>query len=357
MSQLNSKIESNIIHFEKAKNQNENSAVSYPAIDKFIRDEATICLGDSLLLYKDWLPPTAIISDGPYGLGSFDGDPTTPDDLADFYDSHLSEWSKHAQPNTTLWFWNSEQGWANVHKLIENHGWEFRNCHIWNKGIGHIAGNANTKTLRKFPVITEVCVQYIKKVTFPVNGQNLSIKDWLRFEWQRTGLAFNQTNEACGVKNAATRKYFTKCHLWYFPPPEAFEMLAEYANKYGNPQGKPYFSLDGNKPISKKHWENMRAKFYCKTGITNVWTEPAVRGSERLKNKSKCLHMNQKPLKLLEMIIEATSDKNDVIWETFGGLCSATIAAHKLGRKSFAAEIKQDYYDIAIKRLENYDIF
>ena len=47
-----------------------------------------------------------------------------------------------------------------------NAGWEYRCCHIWDKGIAHIAGNANTKTLRKFPVVTEVCVQYVKKTFF-----------------------------------------------------------------------------------------------------------------------------------------------------------------------------------------------
>lgn len=59
--------------------------------------------------------------------------------------------------------WNTEIGWASVHKEIINQGWEFVNCHVWDKGVAHIAGNTNTKTLRKFPVVTEVCVQYVKK--------------------------------------------------------------------------------------------------------------------------------------------------------------------------------------------------
>jgi DNA modification methylase len=326
---------------EKIRHKPADSPDSHKAV-QFIRDGAAIDLGDSLKAYKRWAPPAVIISDGPYGLGSYKGDPPTPDNLSDFYAPHLSEWSRRARPYTTLWFWNSELGWANVHHLIQENGWEFRNCHIWNKGVGHVAGNSNTGTLRKFPVITEVCVQYVRKVRLPVNGASLSIKDWLRHEWRRTGLPFCRTNEACGVKNAATRKYFTKCHLWYFPPPDAFEMLQKYANQYGRPDGKPYFSIDGDKPLAKEEWKNMRAKFYCKAGITNVWSEPAVRGGERLKNKGKYLHMNQKPLSLLEMMIKASSDKDDVVWEPFGGLCSAVIAAHKLGRRAFAAEINRD---------------
>jgi len=321
------------------------------------RDAVLITLGDSLDLYGQWKTPTVIISDGPYGLGSYPGDPPTPERLAECYEPHLRYWSERSGPYTTLWFWNSELGWANVHTMIQQFGWEFRNCHIWNKGIGHIAGNCNTQTIRKFPVTTEVCVQYVRKAEFSVGDRSLTMQEWLRYEWERSGIPLTKTNEACGMKNAATRKYFTKDHLWYYPPPEAFELLQKYANKHGLKEGRPYFSIDGKQPIATMEWEKMRPKFYCPTGITNVWEEPAVRGAERIKNLSKCVHSNQKPLKLLERCIEASSDVGDVVWEPFGGLCSVAIAAHRLQRVGFSAEINADYFEIAVKRLENYDVF
>ncbi|RWX45928.1 hypothetical protein VT99_12453, partial [Candidatus Electrothrix marina] len=45
---------------------------------QFAREGAVVYLGDSLQLYKQWPSPTVIISDGPYGLGSYKGDPLTP---------------------------------------------------------------------------------------------------------------------------------------------------------------------------------------------------------------------------------------------------------------------------------------
>jgi hypothetical protein len=323
----------------------------------FRRDGCAIHSGDVVSLYPHWDRPTVIISDGAYGLGSFPGDPPTIAGLPEWYRPHVEAWSKFALPETTLWFWNSELGWATVHPLLVELGWEFRNCHIWDKGIAHIAGNANTKTLRKFPVTTEVCVQYVKKTFFEAQGMTMTMQEWLRHEWIRAGLPLWKTNDACGVKNAATRKYFTADHLWYFPPPEAFEALARYANQHGKRDGRPYFSCDGRYPLTGDEWAKMRAKFTCDAGITNVWSEPAVRGIERLKANNQCIHMNQKPLKLLEMIIRASSDEKDTVWEPFGGLCSATIAAHKLNRRSMAAECVPDFYNIAIKRLENYDVF
>lgn len=321
-----------------------------------IRDGARIDCADVATLYDTWESPVVIISDGPYGVGGFPGDPPSPEGLAVWYTPHIAAWSAKATPLTTLWFWNTEVGWANVHPILVKHGWSYRACHIWDKGIAHVAGNANSQSLRKLPVVTEVCVQYVKEASFPADGRQLSMQEWLRYEWERSGLPLSRTNEACGVRNAATRKYFTRCHLWYYPPVDAFVRLADYANRYGKPKGRPYFSLDGKKPLTGGEWAKMRAKFRCEVGVTNVWREPPVRGRERLKHRFKCLHMNQKPLRLMELIIRLSSDEGDVVWEPFGGLCSAAIASHKLGRRCLSAEVLPEFYEAAARRLETYDV-
>ena len=95
----------------------------------------------------------------------------------------------------------------------------------------------------------------------------------------------------------------------------------------------------------------MRAKFHCEIGVSNVWSLPAVRGTERIKVNGSCLHMNQKPLELLERIIRSSSDPGDVVWEPFGGLCSTAVAALRTGRKAFAAEINPKFYNAAKERL------
>lgn len=318
------------------------------------RDGATLHKGDFLEVSTVWPSPTTLIVDGPYGVASYPGDPVSHEDLAGWYRPHVAYWSSRALPETTLWFWNTEIGWASVHSLLAQNGWQYRSCHIWDKGVGHIAGNANSRTLRRFPVVTEVCVQYVRNVAVNSNGKEMGLKEWLRHEWVRSGLPLNQANSACGVKNAATRKYLTKCHLWYFPPPEAFELLAQYANRRGRPEGRPYFSLDGIHPATAEEWAKMRAKFHCDVGITNVWREPAVRGDERLKDVYKSVHMNQKPVRLLEQAIRASSDPGDVVWEPFGGLCSTAIAALNTGRRCYSAEILEEYYVAALNRLASH---
>ena len=321
----------------------------------FIRPNVHLFCGDSLELYKKWEKPTVIVSDGGYGILGFQGDTVNHLHLPEWYERHIIQWSKYAQPNTTLWFWNSEIGWASVHPILEKYGWEYINCNVWNKGLGHIAGNVNTTKIRRFPVVSELCVQYA--YNFKINNQTL--QKWLINEWKRTGLPFKRANEACGVKDVATRKYFDSGHLWYFPPAEMFEKLVNYANQYGKEDGKPYFSIDGHISLSAQEWNNMRYKFHCPHGFTNVWERSALRGKERLKSPTdgnKCAHLNQKPLDLMRLIIEASSDINDVIWEPFGGLFSASLAAVLINRISYAAEIDPAYYSLGISRFENFSL-
>ena len=305
-------------------------------------------------LYADWPSPICIISDGPYGVGGFPGDLPGVAGLAEWYRPHIQAWSARATPQTTLWFWNTELGWATVHPVLQEYGWEFRNCHIWDKGLGHIAGNANTRTLRKLPITTEVCVQYVMAPRF--NG--LTMQEWLRAEWQRTGLPLRLANEACGVRDAASRKYLTGDHNWYYPPPEAFAALADYANRHGSPEGRPYFSVDGTRPLTTQEWERQRPKFECPIGTTNVWYHPHVGGVERINGtrngmryKYKSLHGSQKPLVLINMIIRACTSPGDMVWEPFGGLCPVAVIAFRSGRAGRCAEIIPEFYDAAVNRL------
>lgn len=320
-------------------------------MESFAEGRINMFCGDVMKYYSEWETPTVIVSDGPYGVKGFPGDLASHEGLAEWYEPHIEKWSEISTPITTLWFWNTEVGWATVHPMLEKHGWSYVSCCIWDKGMSHAAGNTNTKTIRRLPVVSEVCVQYVKKPFFMADGVKMSMKEWLRYEWGRTGIPFSKTNEACGVKDAATRKYFSKCHLWYMPPADAFEKIAKYANEYGKEEGKPYFSIDGTKPIEREEWAKLRAKFHCPIGVTNVWRLPQLRNDERIKIKQKAAHLNQKPLQLIKRTIEITSDKEDVVWDPFAGLFTTAVASYQLERKCYCAEIDESVFNIGVARI------
>ena len=160
-------------------------------------------------------------------------------------------------------------------------------------------------------------------------------------------------DEACNVKNVATRKYLDQGHLWYFPPVDMFVKMVEYANLHGKADGKPYFSVDGEFPLTAGEWSKMRSTFNCPMGFTNVWNRKPLAGKERIKApkfNSKAAHLNQKPLDLMKLIIETSSEPGDVVWEPFGGLFSASLAAKELGRVSYSAEVVPAIYNLGKNR-------
>jgi site-specific DNA-methyltransferase (adenine-specific) len=86
--------------------------------------------------------------------------------------------------------------------------------------MGHIAGNSNTNRMRKFPHITEVCVQYVRDAEFTSpNDESMDMQEWVISEWDRSGLTRQDANVACGVADAASRKYLMKGNHWYYHPP------------------------------------------------------------------------------------------------------------------------------------------
>lgn len=66
------------------------------------------------------------------------------------------------------------------------------------------------------------------------------------------------------------------------------------------------------------------------------------------------LHPQQKPTFILEQLIELSSKKGDLILDCFGGSGSTAEACIKQKRKFILIEKTQEYYDVSVKRIDNY---
>jgi site-specific DNA-methyltransferase (adenine-specific) len=321
--------------------------------------------GNVLDVYEKWPSPHTIVSDGAYGVRGFDGDTADVSGLVDWYRPHLKAWDCFARPCSTLWFWNTEVGWATVHPLIESYGWKYVQTVVWDKGVAHIAGNVNGKTIRQYPVVSEICVLYQRTVTFNTPEGQLDVRKWLRYEWQRSGLPLSKANEACCVRNAATRKYLTQDWLWYWPPGEMVKKMSLYATKHGRKTDWPYFSLDGKSDVNAKDWDALRYTWNHVHGLTNVWSEGPLHGEERFRGgifksaprstattQASAFHLNQKPLEFMRRLITSTTNVDDVVWEPFGGLATASVAAMELGRHACVAEMSKKFQQAAYDRVQ-----
>lgn len=83
--------------------------------------------------------------------------------------------------------------------------------------------------------------------------------------------------------------------------------------------------------------------------MKDVWTGALT----PLKEKKFGKHPTQKPEYLLEQIILASTNKNDLILDPFVGSGTTCVVAKKMGRRYIGIDSEKEYLDIAIKRLEN----
>ncbi|WP_240624906.1 DNA-methyltransferase [Staphylococcus debuckii] len=83
--------------------------------------------------------------------------------------------------------------------------------------------------------------------------------------------------------------------------------------------------------------------------MKDVWTGNLTPQHEKVFGS----HPTQKPLYLLERIIQASSQKCDVVLDPFLGSGTTAVACKKLERNYIGIDINQDYLEIAEKRLKN----
>ena len=82
--------------------------------------------------------------------------------------------------------------------------------------------------------------------------------------------------------------------------------------------------------------------------MKDVWTTSLTKPSEKKNGK----HPTQKPLEILERIILASTNENDLILDPFCGSSTTGIAATKLNRKYVGIDNSKEYLDLSIRRYQ-----
>lgn len=82
--------------------------------------------------------------------------------------------------------------------------------------------------------------------------------------------------------------------------------------------------------------------------MKDVWESSLTKPSEKKCGK----HPTQKPENILEKIILASTDENDLILDPFNGSGTTGIVANRLNRKYIGIEKEKEYVELTIKRKE-----
>jgi len=107
----------------------------------------------------------------------------------------------------------------------------------------------------------------------------------------------------------------------------------------------PYRDENGN----AKDWFCENGQKYRYTCPSNIWTDITVPYWSMAENTE---HPTQKPEKLIERLITASSNEGDFVFDLFLGSGTTAVVAKKMNRKFSGIELDEGYCMIAQERLE-----
>lgn len=140
------------------------------------------------------------------------------------------------------------------------------------------------------------------------------------------------------------------CMIVFCEFEQQFELI-EKAKKYGLNR---YINLVFRKNFSAQVLKaNMRVVGNCEYAVLLYRDKlPKFNNNGRMvfncldyprDTKTKRIHPTQKPVELLEALIEIFTDKEDVVIDPCAGSATTLLAAAKTGRKAYGFEIKKDF--------------
>lgn len=91
-----------------------------------------------------------------------------------------------------------------------------------------------------------------------------------------------------------------------------------------------------------------------------LWNKYTINSQNIIKTKKEKsdhgLHPTQKPLSLMNALIELTTKPGQIVLDPFMGSGSTCVSAKSLGRKYIGFELDKNYYEIAVNRIKEINI-
>ena len=210
----------------------------------------------------------------------------------------------------------------------------FRGEIIWQRT------NAHNDAKKKLAVLTDTIWYYSKSDKFnyfPIYGAygEKYLNDFYKFEDEKGKYSLGDlTNTKPGPYNYEYKGFLPNQNGWRCP----IETMIKWDN-----EGLIYFP--------KKQDQRLRLKRYLKeegTLLGNIWTDIGnVQGSARIG------YPTQKPEKLLERIILASSNEGDIVFDPFVGGGTTIVVADKLNRNWIGIDQSVQAVKVTEMRLNN----
>lgn len=115
----------------------------------------------------------------------------------------------------------------------------------------------------------------------------------------------------------------------------------------------------GNKIMGQAYMSQFEYILFFRKGkfkkINNCGTSDilSVPNKKTKDENGKNIHDTEKPIELMKVLIENSSNENDIVLEPFMGVGSTGIACNELNRRFIGIELDENYFNIAKERIED----
>ena len=261
-----------------------------------------------------------IILDPPYFQvvnEKWDNNWKTLNEYLEWMEEIIKELERVAKYSCSLWLFGYPYQLGYLIPIFEKYGFTYRQHITIDKGMRSVAGRTSNK-LKMFPTATEYLVYFHKE-------SRHIIKSFLQDKQKEINISSKDINEHLGKASNGGGTWSSiagkkKLDIQY-PTKVDWEKLEE---------------LFGNFNIN---YDDYVYKFKLETGVTDVWKD--IDFYDRTYEK---MHPTQKPYKLIERLINCSTDENDIVLDPFIGSGMTALVCKNKKINFYGCELSKEYY-------------
>ena len=243
---------------------------------------------------------------------------TNISDYLQWIEKITQELERVSKYSCSVWLFGYPYQLSFIIPIFERHGFTYRQHITINKGMKSVAGRTSSK-LKMFPTATEYVVYFHKEARH-------IIRNILQQKQKETNIKSSDINLKLGkaINGGGTWSTIAgeKQKNIQYPTKEDWDKLNEIFN--GIPE----------------KYDDLVYKFNIIPGLTDVWDD--INFYDKSIGKK---HPTQKPYKLIERIIQCSSDPCDSILDIFMGSAMTAYVCEKMNRHFYGCELNQQYFE------------
>ncbi len=301
-------------------------------------------LGDSLEIIKS-IPSNSIsliLTDPPYHSTkkkniTGDTDFNSDKEFIDWIGSYAEEWHRILRPNGSIYMFCSSQMSSHLEVMLSQKFNILSNI-VWTKpnepGFDGWKQKMKKDSLRQWYPHSERII--FAAPAIEGNLHRSYFANFLREQRKISGLSGHQLTELTGAygkinHGGAVSNWETGRNI---PSREQYNKIIDALLNTGKIKLMPYYE-----DVIRAFSVNEHIEF------TDIWNFPSVRSYQGK-------HPAEKPLEMLEHIIQSSTFNDDIVLDCFAGSGSTAIASLKLNRKTIAIELEESHFLNITKRIK-----